>query len=177
MPDELDIHWRFFSLHQVNHDGEDDWRVWEQPLSGAEWEESSYAMALRTFWAAEAASRQGQEAFRRFHLAVLRERHQRGHKLGEPEMLRAMADSADLDLTAFDRDLGDPACLDRLAQDHTRAEALDVFGAPTFVFPGAGPAYLKLTRVLTVEEALGFWSEFHSTVATRPYVLEIKRPH
>ena len=37
-------------------------------LSGKEWEESSYAIALRTFWAAEAARRQGKEAFRRFHL-------------------------------------------------------------------------------------------------------------
>lgn len=134
-------------------------------------------MALRTFWAAEAATRQGKEAFGRFHLAILRERHQRGQKLGEPEMLRAMAAQAGLDLVAFERDLADPTCLNRLAEDHTRAEALDVFGAPTFVFPGADPAYLKLTRVLTVEEALGFWRDFHSTVAHRPYVLEIKRPH
>jgi predicted DsbA family dithiol-disulfide isomerase len=161
----------------VNHDGEDTWKVWEQPLSGKAWEESSYAMALRTFWAAEAARRQGKEAFRRFHLATLRERHQRGQKLGEPEMLRAVAAQAGLDLNSFDRDFRDPSCLDRLAQDHARAEGLDVFGVPTFVFLGADPAYLKLTRVLTPEEAQGFWQEFHSTVAHRPYVLEIKRPH
>ncbi len=134
-------------------------------------------MALRTFWAAEAARRQGKEAFRRFHLGLLRERHQRGQKLGEPEMLRAVAAQNGLDMAAFERALADPTCLDRLAKDHSRAEELDVFGAPTFVFPGADPAYLKLTRVLTLEESLGFWKDFYSTVAHRPYVLEIKRPH
>jgi len=161
----------------VNHDGEETWKVWEQPLRGEDWEESSYAMALRTFWAAEAARRQGTEAFHRFHRALLRERHQRGQKLGEPEMLRAVAARTGLDVDSFEEALGDPTCLERLAEDHTRAEGLGVFGAPTFVFPGADPAYLKLTRLLTLEEALGFWKEFHSTAAHRPYVLEIKRPH
>ncbi len=177
MPGELDIHWCFFSLHQVNHENGDTWKVWEQPLSGEDWEESSYAMALRAFWAAEAARRQGEEAFRRFHLALLRERHQRGQKLGEPEMLRAVAAQVGLDMAAFEQALVDPTCLHRLAKDHSRAEGLDVFGAPTFVFPGADPVYLKLTRLLTPEESLGFWKEFHSTAAHRPYVLEIKRPH
>lgn len=161
----------------MNHEDGNTWKVWDQPLSGKEWEESSYAMALRAFWAAEAARRQGKEAFRRYHLAVLRERHQQGQKLGEPETLRALAAQVGLDLDSFERDLGDPTCLKRLAEDHTQAEALDVFGVPTFVFPGADPAYVKLKRVLTLEEALGFWGEFHSTVAHRPYVLEIKRPH
>lgn len=161
----------------MNHEDKDTWKIWEQPLSGKEWREASYAMALRTFWAAEAASRQGREAFRHFHLAVLRERHLRGQNLGEPEMLRAVAERAGLDMDRFERDLADPGCLDRLAADHTRAEGMDVFGVPTFVFPGADPAYLKLARLLAREEALGFWQEFHSTVAHRPYVLEIKRPH
>jgi predicted DsbA family dithiol-disulfide isomerase len=164
-------------LHQVNHEDGDTWKIWEQPLSGREWQEASYAMALRTFWAAEAARRQGKEAFRRYHLALLRERHQRGQKLGEPETLRAVAARTGLDLEVFARDLNDPGCLQRLAEDYTRAEGLDVFGAPTFVFPGADPAYLKLTRLLAPEEALGFWDEFYSVVAQRPYVLEIKRPH
>ena len=43
----------------------------------------------------EAARRQGKEAFRRYHLAVLRERHQQGQKLGEPETLRALAAQVD----------------------------------------------------------------------------------
>lgn len=134
-------------------------------------------MALRTFWAAEAARRQGKEPFRRFHQAVLRERHQRGQKLGEPDMLRTVALQAGLDLDNFERALGDPTCLERLAEDYKHAEGLDVFGVPTFVFPAGDPAYLKLARLLTPEEALGFWREFYSTVAHRPYVLEIKRPH
>lgn len=161
----------------MNHEEKDTWKIWDQPLAVDDWQEQRYAAALRAFWSAEAARRQGKGAFRRYHQALLRERHQNGKGLGEPGMLRAVAVQAGLDLDGFERALGDTACLERLAEDHTRAEALDVFGTPTFVFPGAEPVYLKLAQVPSPEEGLDFWEVFHSTAAHRPYVLEIKRPH
>ena len=87
------------------------------------------------------------------------------------------ARDASLDLTRFEEALGDPSCLERLAKDHTTAVGRRVFGTPTFVFPAAEPAYLKLTRLLTPAESLDFWQAFRGTVVDRPYVLEIKRPH
>jgi len=75
------------------------------------------------------------------------------------------------------RALIDPACLDRLAVDHTQADEVDIFGTPTFAFPGASPAYLKLSHLPELEEALAFWYEFRQVVADRSFVVEIKRPH
>jgi 2-hydroxychromene-2-carboxylate isomerase len=146
-------------------------------LENPDWRSERYAASLNAFWGAEAARRQGEAAFRQFHQALLRAKHQDGRDLAEPETLLAAAKAADLDLAGFQNALADPACLERLAQDHTRAVGRQVFGTPTLVFPDAEPVYLKLGRVLTPQEALEFWESFYSTAAGKPYVLEIKRPH
>lgn len=177
MPGQLRINWCHFSLHQINYRGEDDWKIWEQPLTGQGWEKERYAASLRAFWGAEAARRQGEAALQRFHRALLRRAYEDGMALAESETLSVAASDAHLDAARFQEVLDDPSCLDRLAQDHTRAVSRGVFGTPTFVFPAAEPAYLKLARVPTPEESLNFWEAFRSTVADRPYVLEIKRPH
>jgi protein-disulfide isomerase len=87
------------------------------------------------------------------------------------------AEIAGLDLAQFRAALTDPACLDRLAADHARAAEMGIFGTPTFAFPEARPAYLKLSYLPEPEEALTFWHEFRQIVASRPFVVEIKRPH
>lgn len=176
LPDQLAIRWRAFSLVQVNHEGDPGWRIWDQPLIDPGWQERPYAPSLRAFWGAEAARRQGDEAHRRFHLALLRARHRQGLSLAKPETIQAAAQVAGLELAPFREALEDPSCLQRLARDHTEASEVGVFGTPTLVFPGAEPAYLKLSDLPQPEEALAFWAEFQSIVAGRPYVLEIKRP-
>lgn len=175
-PGPWTIRWRAFSLYQVNHGGDRSWRIWEQPLIDPDWAERPYAPSLRAFWAAEAARRQGEEAHQRYHLALLRARHQQGLSLAKPETLWAAAQVAGLEPGAFQQALDDPTCLQRLAQDHTEATEVGVFGTPTFVFPGAEPAYLKLSDLPDPEEAVAFWAEFQRIVAGRPYVQEIKRP-
>lgn len=177
MPDQLEVNWRYFSLYQVNHEGDSTWKIWQQPTTDHNWQERNYAPSLRAFWAAEAARRQGPEAFRRFHQALLRARHQQGQALARPETVLLTAKAAELDIKQFQASLGDPSCLDRLTMDHTRADEMDVFGTPTFVFPGAEPAYLKLGQLPELEEGLAFWEEFYRMVADRPFVQEIKRPH
>ena len=71
----------------------------------------------------------------------------------------------------------DPTCLDRLAADYAKADGMDIFGTPTFAFPEARPAYLKLSHLPEPEDALAFWYEFRQIVADRSFVIEIKRPH
>jgi protein-disulfide isomerase len=171
------VQWRFFSLYQVNHEGDDAWRIWDQPMMDPNWQERDYGPSLRCFWAAEAARRQGEGAFLRFHRALLQARHRNGLSLVTSKTLFAAAKTAGLDMKEFQESLGDPACLERLAEDHERAEGMDVFGTPTFVFPEAEPAYLKLRQLPETEEGLAFWEEFQRVVAGRPFVLEIKRPH
>lgn len=177
LPNQLSVNWRFFSIHQVNHKGEVTWRIWKQPTVDKDWRERAYAGSLRAFWGADAARRQGEEAFNRFHLALLRAVHRDGRALTRPETVLRAAETAELDMTEFRESLGDPACLDRLAADHTQAEGMDVFGTPTFAFPGAEPVYLKLGRIPDPEEAIEFWEEFQRMITGMPFVLEIKRPH
>ncbi len=177
IPGQLDINWCFFSLYQVNHKEPATWKIWQQPLTDPNWEVHNYAPSLRSFWAGEAARRQGEDAFRRFHLALLRARHQHSKSLAEPDTLLWAAQTAALELEQFQTSLGDPSCLDRLAQDHTRAVEMGIFGTPTLAFPGAEPAYLKLNRIPGPEESEAFWHEFHQIVVGRPFVVEIKRPH
>jgi hypothetical protein len=176
-PGRFDVRWRYFSLYQVNHEGVESWRIWEQPPEDDDWQQRDYGPSLRSFWAAEAARRQGEDAFLRFHRALLRARHQQGRSLAEPDTVWQAAQEAGLDLAQFRRAADDPACLERLAADHMQAEELNIFGTPTFAFPGAVPAYLKLGQIPGSRDALNFWQEFHRTVTGRPYVLEIKRPH
>lgn len=84
---------------------------------------------------------------------------------------------AQLDLTQFEAALADPSCLNRLATDHVQADEMDIFGTPTFAFPGSQPAYLKLGQVPERDEAIAFWYEFRRIVTERAFVVEIKRPH
>lgn len=177
MPGQLEVDWCYFSLYQVNHEGDNTWRIWNQPSTDPDWQERNYAPSLRSFWAAEAARRQGKRAFHKFHLALLHARHAQGQSLAAPETVHLAARTAGLDMAQFKESLRDPSCLDRLASDHTRADEMDVFGTPTFVFPDADPAYLKLSQLPQPEEGLAFWDEFHRLVAGRPFVQEIKRSH
>jgi predicted DsbA family dithiol-disulfide isomerase len=177
LPGQLEIEWRYFSLSQVNHPEGNTWKVWEQPSKDQEWQGQRYARSLRAFWAAEAARCQGSDAFHRFHRALLRATHLHGQPLADPATLHRAAQEAGLHMPDFVQALDDEACLERLAIDHAQAENLGVFGTPTLVFPGARPVYLKLERVLTLEESLDFWGAFRTTAADRPYVLEMKRPH
>jgi 2-hydroxychromene-2-carboxylate isomerase len=170
------VNWRCFSLTQVNYRIKDGWKVWEQPAKDERWQEQDYARALRLFWAAEAGRRQGMDAFHRLHIGLLRAIHRDKMELNSLGTVIEAAQRAGLDMARFAQAMQDPSCLERLAADHTAGVEQRVFGVPTFVFPEAQPAYLKLTRVLTDQEALDCWRSFTTVVASQPYVLEIKRP-
>lgn len=170
------ITWRYFSVQQINHRIRDGWQVWDQPSVDAAWEGQEYARSLRFFWAAEAARRQGDRAFARLHLALLRAIHVDRQELGDWPALMQVAAAAELDGARFAQDVQDSSCLAALAADHSAGVERRVFGTPTFVFPGAEPAYLKLSRPLDDQEARTFWRTFTAVVADQPYVMEIKRP-
>ncbi len=177
LQEEITVRWRYFSLAQVNSRRE-GWYVWEQPLLNPEWEAHRSAKGLRAFWAAEAARQQGEEAFRRFHLALLRAYHEERLSLDTDEAVRAAAERASLDLTRWEADRQNPALLEALKADHTEARSRwEIFGTPTFLFPNARPAYLKLNDLVPTDQALAYWETFVQVVARQPLFLEIKRPH
>lgn len=170
------VTWRFFSLAQVNHRLRDGWQVWDLPTSTPDWETHDAARALRFFWAAEAARRQGDDALLRFQLVLARTIHVERTPVDSWDAVDAVAEKAGLDLPRYAADRRDPAALQRLATDHQSGVELSVFGTPTFVFADAAPAYLKLARVLDADAAPTTWAAFRAVAQARAEILEIKRP-
>lgn len=167
--DKLNVSWRYFSLEQVNNKFGPDWKLWEQP--------ESYPSRSRLCWkGAEAARKQGKEAFERFHLALLGARHVDGKELTERETIVDAAGKAQLDVDRFERDF-DSANLDAVGRDHEAGvSTYGVFGTPTLVFEGGRSAYLRLRPLPPESEMSAVWERLREVVAERPYILEVKRP-
>ncbi len=168
----LNLTWRAFPLEQVNSDKGPDWKLWEQA-------DSYRSRGLPAFRAALAAQAQGDDAFRRFHWALIQARHVDGKDLGKPDTLRGAAETAGLDIDRFEADRVDRSLLPRIGEDWAAGrDRLGVFGTPTFVFPNGEAIYLKfkLGAVPQGEEAATFFEEFVRLGQDRPNVLELKRP-
>ena len=167
----VQVNWKNFNLQQVNSKDDSDPKVWEQP-------DLHEARALLASVAGEAARRQGDDAFDRFHLALLTARHGSEDRipLNEDEPLIKIAEEAGLDAGRFREDLKDPELLKVIARDHTEAvEEHGVFGTPTFVFEDGSSAYLK-TYIPPEEDTASFFEHFVGLMANRSYVGEVKRP-
>ncbi len=170
MGPKLTINWKYFSLEQVNSQQGAQWKIWEQP-------EDYPSRGLRAFWAAEAARRQGETAFSCFHIALLRARHEQRRDIADMNTLIEVAESADLEMTQFQKDLSDRQLLARLAEDHTIAvETLGVFGTPTLVFPERQAIFLKMSPLPSPEECLSVFTELRQLAERRQYIQEVKRP-
>ena len=167
--ENLDITWKNFSLEQVNSKEGLEWKVWDQPDEY----ESRGLLALR---AGEAARRQGKEAFERFHLALLRARHEERQAINQLEVLIDVAKGAGLDAERFREDLSDRSLLSNIAEDHTNAvEKHGVFGTPTFLFENGAATYLK-TYIPPEEDSVSAFEHFMALMASRLYFGELKRP-
>jgi predicted DsbA family dithiol-disulfide isomerase len=166
---QLVLRWRYFSLEQVNQKHGPGWKLWEQP--------ETYPSRGRLAWkGAEAARQQGEEAFERFHLALLRLRHEEAWELTKPETVIEAARRAELDVGRFRRDF-EAATLDGLARDHEEGvQRYGVFGTPTLVFENGRAAYVKLRPLPPEAEYVAVWERLQEIIAERPYIEEIKRP-
>lgn len=166
----LTINWRYFSLEQVNNKQGPQWKLWEQP-------DDYPSRGLRAFWAAEAARRQGEAAFSRFHMALIGARHEQRRDIADVNTLTEVAEGVGLEMARFQEDLADRRLLTRLADDHTLAvENLGIFGTPTLVFAERQAFFLKMASPPSPEECLSVFTELHHLVNRRRYIQEIKRP-
>ncbi|OGO04351.1 MAG: hypothetical protein A2Y60_03190 [Chloroflexi bacterium RBG_13_54_9] len=166
----LTINWRYFSLEQVNNQQGPQWKLWEQP-------EDYASRGLRAFWAAEAARCQGEAAFERFHIALLRARHEQRRDIADVNTLAQVAEGVGLETAQFRQDLADRRLLAKLVEDHTFAvENLGVFGTPTLVFPESQAIFLKMSLPPSLEESLSVFTELHHLADRRRYIQEVKRP-
>lgn len=163
----LDVHWRYFSLAQVNSKVE-GWTVWDAPAA-------EKVRGRLAFKAAEAARRQ--DRFEAFHAGLLRARHQDRLDIDSLDVVERVAIDAGLDARPFRRDLEDEQILQRLATDHKHAVSVHgVFGTPTLVFPNGASAYIRLTEAPTGPDALRVFDRIMGVVADEPQIMEIKRP-
>ncbi len=170
MGSKLIINWRYFSLEQVNSKEGPQWKLWEQV-------EDYVSRGRRAFRAAEAARRQGEAAFDRFHFSLLRARHVQCRDIADKNTLIEVAESVGLEMTQFQKDLADRRLLTRLAEEHTFAvDNLGVFGTPTLVLAQEQAVFLKLTTPPPPEECLDVFNELYNLAEKRRYIQEIKRP-
>lgn len=168
--DDLDITWKNFSLEQINSKEGGDWKVWEQ-------KGLHEARALLASVAGEAAKRQGDEAFDKFHLALLSARHAGDRApLNEDDPIVKIAEESGLDAAQFKKDLEDPALLEIVAKDHEEAVGTHgAFGTPTFIFEDGQSSYIK-TFIPPEEESLEAFEHFIGLMSKRSYIGEVKRP-
>ena len=169
--EDLQVTWKSFSLDQVNQKNGPEWKLWEQP-------EDQQGRSLLALRAGEAARKQGQELFERFHLALLYARHGVDGRIALNELgqIIPVAVGNGLDVARLHEDIEDPDTLAAVARDHTEAvEEYGVFGTPTFLFENGQSAYLK-AFIPPEEDSLPFFEHFMGVIAERSYVGEIKRP-
>jgi predicted DsbA family dithiol-disulfide isomerase len=169
--DDLRITWKAFLLEQANSRRGEEWKAWKDRR-----------FTSRDIPPHEAAksvlAEQGEEAFERFHMAAFRAYHQDKRDIANPLELLAIASEVDLDTTVLAEDLRTRKYREAVGVDHEEAdEQYDIFGVPTILFDGQQPTFIKL--------AAGTWEGaddlelFHALcniAATRPYVLEVKKP-
>ncbi len=168
--DRLKIEWYDFPLEQVNSIQGPEWKLWEQP-------DEHRSKSLWAFRAAEAARLQGPEGFQRYHLALLRARHERKEDIADRGVLLEVAREAGLDEARFQRDLADRSLLAKIGEDYTRGvQEHGIWGTPTLVFNGRQSAYLKLRPAPPPEESVKLFEELFDIIHRRPYVIEVKRP-
>jgi predicted DsbA family dithiol-disulfide isomerase len=169
-PDQVEFSWRFFPLEQVNAPADIEEKVWDLPPENR-------SQARNSMHAALAAMEQGDEAFMRFHLALLTMKHDEGMDHGKKATIDEAANRAGLDLEKFQADLTDRSLLTRVRDDYEHGrQTLGVFGTPTFVFPDGSTAYLQVLPPPPAEDAVPLWHDFKRDVVERPYLREIKRP-
>jgi len=168
---KVEIDWQPFSLTQVNADKDAELKTWDQPgvLDGTDKSFLAHMSGL-------AAKRQGKEAFDSFFIALLKARHEEKKDLLDPEVMKAAAVTAGLDIARFLEDQVDPDLLKDIADSHTKAvEEHGAFGVPTFVAPNGKAAFVKMF-VPPEEQASEILDSLSHLISEFEHVGEIKRP-
>lgn len=161
----LDISWRFFSLEEINRaDGKK--HPWERDWSYG-WSMMRIGALLR---------RIDPDLLDRWYLAAGTALHVDGRKPHRREVAEDLLGQLGLNQALVGEAIDDPSTSEEVRADHDRLTGLGGWGVPTLVFasdrplfgpvliePPAGPAAVRLWRLLTG------WLEF-------PALYEVQRP-
>jgi len=169
--DDIQITWKAFLLEQVNSRRGSEWKAWEDPR-----------FTSRDIPPHEATksvlAHHGEDAFKRYHMAVFRAYHLDKRDIANPLELIAIAKEVGIDTTELSEDLRTRRFKEVVGADHVEGdEEHDIFGVPTLLLDGQQPTFVKL--------AAGDWEDtdedvelFHAFfgMAPKPYVMELKKP-
>jgi predicted DsbA family dithiol-disulfide isomerase len=169
---DTNFDWQHFSLLQARRQG-NGWQLWNERIDP---DDEYGSNGLLPFLASCAVRRQGAEMHGAFLLELLRARH-RDHRPLTRATIFTVAEEVGLHMPCFENDLADPESRTRLAHEHYRAAALDVFGTPTFQFPSGHLAYLRLAELPSSEgEAVRLFDDYRRMLESFPYLETLRRP-
>lgn len=183
----VEFEWRHFSLYQNSHDSgrngdasgawsgtpRGSWQLWNEAIDE---QDRDGVKGLLPFLASLAAQRQGDHAHDAFRLALLRARH-RDRKPLDGATVLGVAESVGLHMPRFERSLANPELRTVLAQDHHRAERVDVTATPTFVFPGAHVAIIRLRDLpVSADDRVELFESLRRTLDRYPFLETLQRP-
>ena len=161
----LDLHWRFFSLEEVNR-VEGKKHPWER-----EW---SYGWSMMRIGAL--LRRTAMADLDRWYLRAGRALHEEGHKPHDPSVARHLLREIGLDPALVDAAIADPTTHDEVHADHRRVLEHGGYGVPTMIFPDGqtlfGPVVLDAPEgdaAVRLWQAVTAWLEF-------PQLYELQRP-
>ena len=160
----LEINWHPFAIQMDDLD-----QYWKRPWKLANSE-------LRGFIAAEAARRQGNEAFLRFHDALEDAVHEQLLELGEETTLIAVTQQAGLDMDRFLADWHDLQLTQAVQRSHEQgSEKFNISGTPTLVFPNGRSFHLELSEIPPAADTLEAFQVFETMALRLPYIKQLKR--
>jgi predicted DsbA family dithiol-disulfide isomerase len=164
----LDIEWKSFSLENIN--------LPEEASADELWATATERRGLIPAAAAKWIQTQSPESFSSYLRTMFDARHVEKEKIGQPEVTAKVLSTVGLDGSAIvDEITSDTKWLEAARADHEEAASLGIFGVPTFVFPGAEPAFVRLLEVTEGERAVEIYEHVRAS-AGDPTVHEIKRP-
>ncbi|HLU82834.1 MAG TPA: hypothetical protein VKZ43_05485 [Trueperaceae bacterium] len=180
---DMRFDWRHFSMYQhdydqrngrpMSHNGRPHWQLWNQRIDEGD---GSGCKGLLPFLASAASRRQGEQAYRRFRLGLLRAAHLDYRPLDRSTIL-ALAVDAHLHMPTFIEDLANPESRTMLAQEHMSAVAADVVSTPTVVFPGSHTAHLRLQHLpVDAAEAVNLLLDTRRLLERYPFLHTLTRP-
>jgi 2-hydroxychromene-2-carboxylate isomerase len=164
---ELDVtvHWRFFSLEDVNR-FEGKKHPWERAWSYG-WSLMRIGALLR---------RRDMDLLDAWYAAVGRELHVEGGKPHDPEVARRLLTDIGLEPGLLDAALADETTHDDVRADHQRVLDAGGFGVPTLFFAGGqclfGPVLVDPPAGV---DAVRLWNVV-AGMAELPHVYELQRP-
>jgi 2-hydroxychromene-2-carboxylate isomerase len=164
---ELDvtIHWRFFSLEEVNR-FEGKKHPWERAWSYG-WSLMRIGALLR---------RRDMDLLDSWYATIGRELHVEGGKPHDPEVARHLLEEIGVEPELLDAALADETTHDDVRADHQRVLDAGGFGVPTLFFPDGqclfGPV---LVDPPAGADAVRLWNVV-TGMAELPHVYELQRP-